>query len=481
MRAALPTFALLLAAALAPTADAQARVTMALINGHVVTVDSTRPEAEAVAIAGDRIVAVGTNAEIQRLVTPATRVVDARGRLVVPGFIEGHGHFASLGESKLPARSHHRGQLGRHRHAGRGGRSRRAARRVDHRPWMAPGEMGAARPCRSVEGNPVHASLSAASPNNPVVARPCERPRRLRQRTRARARRRSPERPRTRPAARSCVTRTATRPGLLRESAQDLIEPARARSQRRTFSRAQRDARRRERSSSSREPKRCRKASRPSTTRGRASPRSICSSRWRPSGSCPCGCTSMVRGESNARMDSLLGRYRMLRPRRTATSPYAPSSARSTARSAPTARGCSSRTPICRRSTGLALEQPESLQRGRRPRAAARLSAQHARDRRPRQPRGARRLSSARSRRRPARAICGGASSTRSTSRRPTCRGSSSSASSRRCRGSTPSRTRHGFRPSSAPSVGSGSRISFGRSGTRAPSSPTAPTRLWRT
>ena len=38
--------------------------TLAIVNGHVVTVDSTRPEAEAVAMAGDRIIAVGTNAEV---------------------------------------------------------------------------------------------------------------------------------------------------------------------------------------------------------------------------------------------------------------------------------------------------------------------------------------------------------------------------------------------------------------------------------
>src|SRR5215203_1604447 len=81
---------LLVTLALSTTVAAQPRATLALVNGNVVTVDSTRPTAEAVAVADDRIVAVGTTAEIRRLVTPATRVIDLEGRLLVPGFIDGH-------------------------------------------------------------------------------------------------------------------------------------------------------------------------------------------------------------------------------------------------------------------------------------------------------------------------------------------------------------------------------------------------------
>src|ERR1700716_2716373 len=74
-------------------AYAQARTaTLVLTNGHIVTVDSARPEAQAVAITGDRVLAVGTNAEIKRFVTPTTTVIDLEGRLAVPGFIDGHGH-----------------------------------------------------------------------------------------------------------------------------------------------------------------------------------------------------------------------------------------------------------------------------------------------------------------------------------------------------------------------------------------------------
>jgi predicted amidohydrolase YtcJ len=92
---------LALALLCAPSASAQSRIaTLAIVNGHVVTVDSAKPEAEAVAIAGDRILAVGTTTEVRRLVGPRTRVIDANGRLVIPGFIEGHGHLLGLGDTK---------------------------------------------------------------------------------------------------------------------------------------------------------------------------------------------------------------------------------------------------------------------------------------------------------------------------------------------------------------------------------------------
>src|SRR5690349_2402062 len=92
---------LLLVGPLLPTSTAGAQTaTLALIGGHVVTVDSAKPEAEAIAIAGDRILAVGTTEEIRKLVAPSTRVIDLKGRLAIPGLIDGHGHFMELGESK---------------------------------------------------------------------------------------------------------------------------------------------------------------------------------------------------------------------------------------------------------------------------------------------------------------------------------------------------------------------------------------------
>ena len=72
-------------------------VTVAIVNGVVWTADSARPWAEAIAMSGDRIVAVGSSADVRRLTSPSTRVIDANGRMVVPGFIDSHVHFLAGG------------------------------------------------------------------------------------------------------------------------------------------------------------------------------------------------------------------------------------------------------------------------------------------------------------------------------------------------------------------------------------------------
>jgi predicted amidohydrolase YtcJ len=70
---------------------------MVLVNGNIHTIDAQSPHAQAVAIAGGRFLAVGSNEEINRLATAATRRVDLGGRTVVPGFIDAHSHPASSG------------------------------------------------------------------------------------------------------------------------------------------------------------------------------------------------------------------------------------------------------------------------------------------------------------------------------------------------------------------------------------------------
>src|SRR5687767_6911853 len=74
---------------------------LVLRRGTVVTVDPARPSASALAITGDRITAVGSEEEIAPYLGPRTEVIDLQGRLAVPGFIEGHGHFLGLGEARM--------------------------------------------------------------------------------------------------------------------------------------------------------------------------------------------------------------------------------------------------------------------------------------------------------------------------------------------------------------------------------------------
>jgi hypothetical protein len=64
--------------------------------GPIVTVNAAQPAAEAVAIAGGRIVAVGTEADVMKHKGPATEVSDLGGKTLVPGFVDGHSHFWSL-------------------------------------------------------------------------------------------------------------------------------------------------------------------------------------------------------------------------------------------------------------------------------------------------------------------------------------------------------------------------------------------------
>lgn len=141
---------------------------LVLRGGRVVTVDSGVPEGEAVAVRGDRIVAVGSDADIDSHIGPDTRVIELDGRLVVPGFIEGHGHLMGVGEAQLNL-------------------DLTAVRGWDEIVAMveaavaeaAPGEWILGRgwhqekwdrvPEGAVEGVPTHASLSAVSPDNPVL------------------------------------------------------------------------------------------------------------------------------------------------------------------------------------------------------------------------------------------------------------------------------------------------------------------------
>ncbi len=79
--------------AMAMPAFAAEHVDRIFVNGKLWTGDDARPEAQAMALAGDRIVAVGTTAEVRALARPDTAVVDLKGRLVVPGFQDSHLHF----------------------------------------------------------------------------------------------------------------------------------------------------------------------------------------------------------------------------------------------------------------------------------------------------------------------------------------------------------------------------------------------------
>ncbi len=140
---------------------------LVVLNGRLVTLASPA-EAEALAAADGRIVFVGSSASAGAWIGPDTEVLDLEGRLAVPGFIEGHGHFWGVGEAQL--------QLALE----------------DARTWdeivarvaeaVADAEPGSwilgrgwhqskwsETPVPAVQGLPTHHGLSAASPDNPVL------------------------------------------------------------------------------------------------------------------------------------------------------------------------------------------------------------------------------------------------------------------------------------------------------------------------
>jgi predicted amidohydrolase YtcJ len=85
-----------------PAAAPGGEPTLAIVNARIWTGDPRRPWAQAVAVAGDRIAAVGSDAEIGTILTPSTRVVDAREKTVLPGLIDAHFHVLDLAEPEPP-------------------------------------------------------------------------------------------------------------------------------------------------------------------------------------------------------------------------------------------------------------------------------------------------------------------------------------------------------------------------------------------
>jgi predicted amidohydrolase YtcJ len=99
MRAFLLTaFGLTLTAAAPAAAQVPAAADIVLVNGKIVTVDDRFTIAQALAIRGQRIVAVGTNAEIEKLRGPQTRTIALDGRTVIPGLIDNHSHWVRAAE-----------------------------------------------------------------------------------------------------------------------------------------------------------------------------------------------------------------------------------------------------------------------------------------------------------------------------------------------------------------------------------------------
>ena len=132
---------------------------MLLTNGKIWTGDAKRPFAQAVAIEGNRIVAVGTTAEI--VARPGDRVIDLHGRLAVPGFIDNHTHFVEGGFEL--SRVHLRNAATPHEFARRIGEY---ARKAGKGAWVLGGEWD--HTIWNPVALPTRQLIDAATPDNPV-------------------------------------------------------------------------------------------------------------------------------------------------------------------------------------------------------------------------------------------------------------------------------------------------------------------------
>lgn len=142
--------------------------TMVVKNGKIVTMEAAAPEVQALAVRGDRIVALGTTAEIEKHVGPATEVIDLAGRTAVPGLIEGHGHFMGLGQSRMVIDLMDVTSWDEIvRLVGAAAAAAPPGEWIRGRGWHQ--EKWTAVPQPNVEGFPIHDALSKVSPNNPVI------------------------------------------------------------------------------------------------------------------------------------------------------------------------------------------------------------------------------------------------------------------------------------------------------------------------
>ncbi|MFN7142089.1 MAG: amidohydrolase, partial [Limisphaerales bacterium] len=101
MHSRLAWFTCLLVFGFAASARSTSKADLVITNAHVITVNPRQNQAEAVAIRGNKIISVGSNQEIIPLISPATRIINADGKTVMPGIYDSHVHSYRAAVSEL--------------------------------------------------------------------------------------------------------------------------------------------------------------------------------------------------------------------------------------------------------------------------------------------------------------------------------------------------------------------------------------------
>ncbi|MGI9206124.1 MAG: amidohydrolase [Woeseiaceae bacterium] len=141
---------------------------LVLTNAIVVTVDDKRPAAEAIAVTGGFITAVGSETEIAPYIGESTEVFDLKGQMAIPGLIEGHGHYTSFGGSLMILDFRYAKSFAEIvSMVEESTRTTPAGEWIIGRGWHQ--DKWEVREDMLVEGLPLHESLSAATPDHPVM------------------------------------------------------------------------------------------------------------------------------------------------------------------------------------------------------------------------------------------------------------------------------------------------------------------------
>jgi len=148
-------------------APAEEPADLVLMDGRIVTMDDSYPEATSVAARAGKLLAVGTDREIDRFIGPDTEVIDLGGALAVPGLIEGHGHFLGVGRAMMQLNLN--GVVDFDEIVAM---VEVAVAEAEPGQWILGRgwhqEKWASTPEPNVSGLPYHDGLSAVSPQNPV-------------------------------------------------------------------------------------------------------------------------------------------------------------------------------------------------------------------------------------------------------------------------------------------------------------------------
>lgn len=141
---------------------------LVLMNGKILTLDTGRPEVNALAALDGKIIAAGDQNTIQAYIGENTQVIDLEGHLAVPGLTDSHAHFMSIGQAKLGL-----DLVNVKNWQEIVDMVEKAAENADPGEWIIGRgwhqEKWDAVPQPNVDGRPYHDALSAVSPDNPVM------------------------------------------------------------------------------------------------------------------------------------------------------------------------------------------------------------------------------------------------------------------------------------------------------------------------